>query len=363
MTDLHKKMMERALALARRGIGKTAPNPAVGCVIVREGTIVGEGWHRKAGTPHAEIHALRQAGEAAGGADVFVTLEPCGHFGKTPPCAAALINAGVKRVFAAMMDPNPLVSGRGAELLRAAGIEVEFGLMEKASRFLNESFLKHMTTGLPFVILKSAMTLDGKTATESGDSKWITNDMSRRYVHKLRAMVDAVMVGGGTILADDPQLTCRIAGGKDPIRIIVDSALTIPFNSQVLHLNSPARTVIATVAANGPKAEKLSECGVEILQCGERSGRVDLRDLCGRLGRMGVQSVLLEGGHTLAGEFLRSGLIDKFFFFYAPKILGGAGPGLFAGDGAGKMMDAIKLRNLKIRRFGEDLLIEGYPEE
>lgn len=362
MADFHEKMMRRAIVLARRGIGRTAPNPAVGCVIVRDGEIVGEGWHKKAGTPHAEVHALRQALGAARGADVYVTLEPCAHYGKTPPCAEALIAAGVKRVFAAMEDPNPKVSGRGVEMLRSAGIEVALGLLETESRLLNEPFIKQVTTGLPFVILKSAMTLDGKTATGSGDSKWITNDRSRRYVHRLRAVVDAVMVGVGTVAADDPQLTSRIAGGRDPIRVIVDSALSLPLHSRVLHLSSPARTVIATLAGSGPEGEKIGGPGVEILRCQERDGRVDLCDLLARLGRMGIQSVLLEGGSRLAGEALRLGLIDKFLLFYAPKIVGGEGPGLFAGRGVLKMADAVQLRGLKIRRFGADILIEGYPE-
>lgn len=355
-------MMRRAIALARRGIGKTAPNPAVGCVIVKNGEIVGEGWHKKAGTPHAEIHALYAAGEAARDADVYVTLEPCSHYGKTPPCAEALIEAGVRRVFAAMVDPNPKVSGKGIEMLRSAGIEVNLGPMGVESRFLNEPFIKHVTTGLPFVILKSAMTLDGKTATDTGDSKWITNDKSRRYVHRLRAMVDAVMVGVGTVSADDPLLTCRIAGGKDPVRVIVDSALSIPLHARVLHLASPSRTLIATVAGDIPKAAKLREYGAEILQCREQEGRVDLRDLFAGLGREGIQSVLLEGGSTLAGEALRLRLIDKFLLFYAPKIIGGEAPGLFAGKGSGRMADAVRLKDLKMRRFGEDVMIEGYPE-
>ena len=362
MPENHEKYMKRAIALARRGVGKTAPNPAVGCVIARDGAIVGEGWHRKAGTPHAEVHALRQAGIAARGADVYVTLEPCSHHGRTPPCAEALIEAGVQRVFAAMVDPNPKVSGRGIEMLRLAGIEVTIGLMERESRLLNEPFIKHVTTGLPFVVLKSAMTLDGKTATESGDSKWITNEKSRRYVHKLRALLDAVMVGVGTVTADDPQLTSRIAGGRDPLRVIVDSALSIPLHSRVLHLGSPARTVIATLAGSCTKADQLRGCGAEILQCQEREGRVDLKDLLARLGSMGVQSVLLEGGSRLAGEALRLGLVDKFLLFYAPKIVGGEGPGLFAGKCAGRMADAVRLRDVKVRRFDEDIMIEGYPE-
>jgi diaminohydroxyphosphoribosylaminopyrimidine deaminase/5-amino-6-(5-phosphoribosylamino)uracil reductase len=206
------------------------------------------------------------------------------------------------------------------------------------------------------------MTLDGKTATATGDSKWITGEKSRLYVHRLRAMVDVIMVGAGTVTADDPQLTCRVGGGKDPLRVVVDSALNIPLHAQVLHLRSSSRTMIATLAGSGPKAEKLRGYGAEVLQCHEREGRVDLRDLLDRLGRMGVQSVLLEGGGTLAGEALRNGLIDKFFLFYAPKIVGGEGRGLFAGKGAGLMADAVQLRDPRVRRFGAYIMIEGYPE-
>ncbi|HLO26617.1 MAG TPA: bifunctional diaminohydroxyphosphoribosylaminopyrimidine deaminase/5-amino-6-(5-phosphoribosylamino)uracil reductase RibD, partial [Geobacteraceae bacterium] len=301
MHDTHEKYMKRAIALARRGVGKTSPNPAVGCVIVKDETIVGEGWHRKAGGPHAEALALRQAGAAVRGADVYVTLEPCAHYGKTPPCADALIAAGVKRVFAAMVDPNPKVKGRGVTALRAAGIEVTAGLLEAESRLLNEPFVKHVTTGIPFVILKSAMTLDGKTATEGGDSKWITNEKSRAYVHKLRSMVDAVMVGAGTVAADDPLLTSRIAGGRDPLRVIVDSSLGLPLDARVLHLESPSRTIVATLVVESAKAKKIRAFGAETLHCLEREGRVDLHDLFARLGALGVQSVLLEGGSALAG--------------------------------------------------------------
>ncbi|KAF0218935.1 MAG: diaminohydroxyphosphoribosylaminopyrimidine [Geobacteraceae bacterium] len=362
MMDIHEKMMRRAVALARRGIGRTAPNPAVGCVIVRNEAVVGEGWHKKAGTPHAEVHALRQAGEMAGNADVYVTLEPCAHTGRTPPCAEALIEAGVARVFIGMIDPNPKVKGRGVEMLRAAGIEAVSGILEAECRLLNEPFIKHVTTGLPFVILKSAMTLDGKTATETGDSKWITSDKSRRYVHNLRAMADAVMVGVGTVMADDPQLNSRVAGGRDPLRVVVDSSLKIPMNAQVLHLSSPARTVVATISDDDDKAARVRATGAEVIRCRERAGRVDLWDLFGRLGRMGVQSVLLEGGRTLAGEALRLGLIDKFLLFYAPKLVGGEGIGLFAGSGVERMADAVRLAHIDIRRFGDDILLQGYPE-
>jgi diaminohydroxyphosphoribosylaminopyrimidine deaminase/5-amino-6-(5-phosphoribosylamino)uracil reductase len=362
MPDIHEKFMKRAIALARRGVGRTAPNPAVGCVIVRNGVIVGEGWHKKAGEPHAEVEALLRAGAGARNGDVYVTLEPCAHYGKTPPCADALIAAGVKRVFAAMVDPNPKVSGRGVDALRAAGLQVTTGLLERESRLLNEPFIKHVTTGLPFVIMKSAMTLDGKTATASGDSRWISNEGSRRYVHRLRSIVDAVMVGGGTVNTDDPQLTSRIPGGRDPIRVVVDSGLGIPLDSRLLHLRSPARTLIATLAGVSPKADKIRSYGAEIIPCREREGRVDLADLLAILGGRGVQSILLEGGGTLAGEALRLGLIDKFLLFYAPKLVGGDGRGLFAGQGVALMADAIPLHNLKLRKFGDDILLTGYPE-
>jgi diaminohydroxyphosphoribosylaminopyrimidine deaminase / 5-amino-6-(5-phosphoribosylamino)uracil reductase len=362
MIDNHEKYMRRALALARRGVGKTSPNPAVGCVIVRDGLVVGEGWHRKAGGPHAEVFALGQAGDKARDADVYVTLEPCSHHGKTPPCANALARAGVRRVFAAMVDPNPKVAGRGVALLRAAGIEVATGLREAESRRLNETFIKAMTTGRPFIILKSAMTLDGKTSTAQGNSRWISNEKSRRYVHELRAMVDVVMVGAGTVAADDPELTCRIPGGRDPARVVVDSSLGISPTARLLHLESSAPTIVATLAGDGPKAAAIRDSGAEILPCRERDGRVDLSDLLAQLGSRGFQSVLLEGGSRLAGEALRRGLIDKYLLFVAPKLVGGEGPGLFAGQGVELMADAFRLRDMTVRRLGDDILVTGYPE-
>lgn len=360
MESFDLQMMRRAVSLARKGLGKTAPNPAVGCVIVKGGVIVGEGWHRKAGTPHAEVHALRQAGEKALGADVYVTLEPCSHHGRTPPCADVLVRAGVSKVIAGMMDPNPLVSGGGMEILKKAGIRVETGVLEGECRRLNEPFIKHVTTGHPFVVLKSAMTLDGKTATSSGDSKWITNARSREYVHKLRGKLDAIMVGAGTVAADDPQLTCRIGRGKNPVRIVVDSTLRIPLHAQVL--NGMARTIIATTPAAGEnKVAAFRAAGVEVLVCSADGRGVDLFDLFGKLGKLGIQSVLLEGGGTLAGEALRSGLIDKFLFFYAPKLVAGAGKGPFAGGGIDRMADALNLKDIVVRNFGTDVLVEGYP--
>jgi diaminohydroxyphosphoribosylaminopyrimidine deaminase/5-amino-6-(5-phosphoribosylamino)uracil reductase len=362
MTDFHEKMMRRALVLARKGVGKTGPNPAVGCVIVKHGIVVGEGWHKRAGTPHAEVHALARAGARAENADVYVTLEPCTHFGKTPPCADALIAAGVARVYAGMVDPNPRVSGKGLEKLRTAGIEATAGILEDACRLVNEPFIKHVTTGLPFVILKSALTLDGKSATPEGDARWITSERSRRFVHKLRSQVDAIMVGVGTVIADDPFLTSRIPGGKDPLRVVVDSRLRIPLHARMLRQESGAKTLVATVSDDTAAIARIRETGADVLICGQKCGKVDLHDLMARLGALHLQSVLLEGGSTLAGEALRQGVIDKVMLFYAPKLVGGDGPGLFAGKGVARMEDAIRLRDITYTRFGEDLLIQGYPE-
>jgi diaminohydroxyphosphoribosylaminopyrimidine deaminase/5-amino-6-(5-phosphoribosylamino)uracil reductase len=363
MIVFQNKMMRRALALARRGVGRTSPNPAVGCVIVRNGEIVGEGWHRKAGTPHAEVHALHQAGARARGADVYVTLEPCSHHGRTPPCAEALVKAGVARVFAGMTDPNPVVSGRGLALLRDAGIVVECGVLEAECHLLNEAFVKHVTSGLPFVILKSAMTLDGKTATATGDSKWITCEESRRYVHTLRSRVDAIMVGVGTVIADDPQLTCRMVRGQDPHRIVVDSRLRTPPTASLFHLDSQAKTILATVESDPVKISMVQRLGAETLICNELEGRVDLEDLFRRLGASGIQSILLEGGRELVGTALRKDLVDKFLLFYAPKFVAGAdGFGLCSGRGVERMGDALTLRNTSVRRFAEDFLVTGYPE-
>ncbi len=293
----------------------------------------------------------------------YVTLEPCSHFGKTPPCADALIAARVARVFVGMVDPNPIVCGEGVAKLRAAGIEVVVPLLEDSCRVLNESFIKHITTGRPFVTLKIAMTMDGKIATLNKDSKWITGEKSRAYVHKLRSKLDAIMVGVGTVVKDDPFLTSRIAGGRDPLRIIVDSTLRIPLHAQVLKNTSPARTVIATISDDKDKISRLEAAGAEILRCSNIHDRVDLNSLMLKLGQRGIQSLLLEGGAELAGEALRRGLVDKCLFFYAPKLVAGGGLGPFAGNGASMMADATKLNDLTVKKIGADFLIQGYPEK
>ncbi len=357
-----EQAMQRAIRLARKGVGRTSPNPAVGCVIVKDGEIVGEGWHRKAGTPHAEVHALRQAGERARGADLYVTLEPCSHFGKTPPCADAVAAAQVSRVFVGMIDPNPLVSGRGVERVRKAGIKVVTGLLEADCRDINLPFIKQMTSGLPYVTMKSAMTLDGKSAALSGDSRWITSEASRKLVHRLRSSVDAVMTGSGTLLADDPQLTVRMARGKSPRRIVVDSSLQTPLDSRLMDEAGKTPVIIATVSSDQAKAAALTEKGAEVLICREAGGRVDLEDLMARLGSRGIQSILLEGGERLCGEMLRHRLIDRFLLFYAPKMLGGEGKGLFAGAGAAFMDDSLPMTIKKVSRVGKDILVEACPE-
>ncbi len=353
--------MRRALALARKGVGRTSPNPAVGCVIVRDNVVVGEGWHQKAGTPHAEVHALRQAGALASGADLYVTLEPCSHFGKTPPCADALVDARVARVFIGMIDPNPRVSGSGIAKLRSAGIEVISGLLESACFSINRPFIKQVTTGLPYVTLKSAMTMDGRTGTASGDSRWVTGESARKMVHRLRGTHDSIMAGVGTVLADDPQLTCRVRRGHDPLRVIIDSTLRIPAKAEVLHVKSKASTLIATISTDSAKIAPLKAYGAEILQCKARDGRVDLLDLLYRLGSRGVQSILLEGGAELAGAMLREQLIDRCIFFYAPKLVGGDGVGLFSGSGVERMADAIRLSGVSVGIIGEDIIVEGEP--
>lgn len=354
--------MGQALDLARQGEGRTRPNPAVGAVIVREGVVVGRGFHPRAGEPHAEIFALRQAGPLARGSDLYVTLEPCSHYGRTGPCADAIIEAGVARVFIGTQDPNPRVAGNGIRKLQAAGVTVQVGVLEKTCRRIIAPFAKHVVTGLPFVILKSAMTLDGKTATCTGHSRWVSNAASRQEVHRLRDRIDGIMVGIGTVHKDDPRLTTRLSdGGRDPDRIVVDSRLRIAEDAAILHLASPARTLIATtVHAAAGKASRLRALGAEVLILPSIDGRVDLRALLKMLGEQGMQSILLEGGAELNGAFWRAGLVDRVMMFIAPRIVGGDdGKNVFGGPGVELMSDAPVLEDVRISRFGDDVLIEG----
>ncbi len=355
--------MGRALELARRGEGRTRPNPPVGAVVVRDGAIVGEGFHPRAGEPHAEVFALREAGEAARGADLYVTLEPCCHHGRTGPCTEAVLAAGIARVFVGVLDPNPKVSGGGVAILRSAGVAVEAPVLETECRRLIAPFAKHITTGAPYVILKSAMTLDGRIASGAGDSRWISSEASRAHVHRLRDTVDAIMVGIGTVLQDDPRLTTRLPeGGRDADRIVVDARLQIPEDAALLDLHSSAATVIATTShAPAEKIERLRRRGVQVLEFPiAKAGGVDLCALMQRLGALGYQSVLLEGGARLNGAALREGIVDRVQIFIAPLLLGGDdGPSLAAGTGMPTIAEAKRLKDVRVTRFGDDTLIEG----
>ncbi len=362
MVDTDIAYMKRAVTLAKKGIGKTSPNPAVGCVIVKNGAVIGEGWHRKAGGPHAEIHALEIAGGAASGADVYVTLEPCCHTGRTPPCSEALIRAGVRRVIAGMSDPNPQVDGGGLRALQLAGIETLSGVLEEECRAINRPFVKFMTTGQPYVTYKCAMTLDGKIASVTGESRWISCEASRRIVHRMRADSDAIMVGVDTIIADDPQLTVRHVKGRNPLRIIVDSHLRTPESVAVLSAHMARGTVIATIETNPEVHARYLKSGATLLVCRSENNRVDLNDLWSRLGKLGIHSLLLEGGSHLAGEALRHGLIDECVFFYAPKVVGSDGFSPFAITGTTNMARSIAFRDLSMRRIGTDIMVTARPE-
>lgn len=357
MSPVNPKFMKRALALARRG--HTSPNPMVGAVVVRDGVIVGEGFHPRAGEPHAEVFALNEAGSLAEGADLYVTLEPCSHFGRTPPCADAVVKAGIRRVFAAMVDPNPQVCGTGIRRLRDAGIHVEIGMMEAEACELNRGFIKRTTTGMPFVLWKAAMSLDGKIASNSGDSRWITGERSRKEVHKLRNEHDAVITGIGTVLADDPELTVRgIRGAVNPAIVVVDSRASTPLTARVLKSDADV-FIVVTGHADRERIKGLEDAGATILMIPEADERVDLRALMARLAEAGINTLMLEGGGELAASMLGAGLIDRGMIFVAPKIIGGRdAKTIVEGDGVEMMADALNASNLRTRRFGEDITLE-----
>ncbi len=362
MANEHERFMRQALELARRGEGYTRPNPLVGAVVVKDGEVIAEGHHAHYGGPHAEVVALERAGEAARGADLYVNLEPCVHWGKTPPCADRIIAAGVKRVIIASRDPNPLVNGKGVERLRAAGIEVIEGVLEDEARELNEIFFHWITTKRPFVSLKLAMSLDGKIATKTGDSRWITGPEARRKVHELRRRHAAVLVGVNTVLADDPELTVREVEGPQPLRVILDSRGRTPITARVL--DRAARTLIAATGSMPRKAEeRLREAGAEVARFPAAGGKVDLGALLQWLGERGIDSVLVEGGGEVAWSFVSRGLVRKFYLFYGPVVIGGrdAVPGV-GGDGFPDLDGAARLEIRRVERLGADLLVVGYPE-
>jgi diaminohydroxyphosphoribosylaminopyrimidine deaminase/5-amino-6-(5-phosphoribosylamino)uracil reductase len=356
--------LKLALNLAVRGAGWVSPNPMVGAVVVKEGQVVGRGYHRRAGAPHAEVEALRAAGEAARGADLYVTLEPCNHQGRTPPCTQAILGAGVRRVIIATRDPNPRVTGGGAEFLAAQGVDVNVGLLAAEARRLNEAWFHYVNTGRPWVMAKAACSLDGKIATVGGESQWLTGEPARALGHRLRHRVDAIVVGIGTVLADNPQLTTRRPRGpaKDPIRVVLDSRLRLPLTSRLLHLDSQAPTWVATTSQAPPDTIRaLKARGAQVLVLPADAGRVSLAALLEELGTRQVQSLLVEGGAETLGAFFDQKLVHQFNFFYAPKILGGQlAPGMVGGHGIIHLGEAHIARDLRVRRVGGDLLVSGY---
>ena len=353
--------MQRALMLAEKGRGWTNPNPMVGAVIVKEGRIIGEGYHERCGEGHAEVNAFANATEDPEGAELYVTLEPCSHYGKTPPCADLIIRKKIKRVVIAALDPNPLVSGRGVKKLEEAGIEVASGLLEEESIRLNEIFMKYIRKKEPFVLLKSAMSLDGKIATAAGESKWISNERSRRHSQGLRNQYMGILVGIQTVLEDDPQLTCRIPGGKNPVRIVADSKLRIPENAKILDEQEKAATILAIAEAEDPEKEKrLLERGIRMMKLPDEEGRVDLKKLFLRLGQDGMDSILIEGGGNLAGSAIKTGMIDRVIVYLAPMILGGQeAKSPVEGEGFAKLKDALRLEEMEVIPLDGDLAITG----
>ena len=357
--------MQRALDLAAKALGRTSPNPAVGAVIVRGGRVIGEGFHRRAGLPHAEVEALQRVNGTARGATLYVNLEPCAHHGRTPPCAEALIAAGLKRVVVGIVDPNPLVRGRGLRRLRQAGIAVTTGILREKCERLNEDFAVFIRTGRPLVTLKLAASLDGRIATASGDSHWISGERSRRLVHELRNRVDAVLVGAETVRVDDPQLTCRVRGGRDPLRVILDGRLTISPAARVCTQRSTAPTLVVTTAESGQgeKRRLLEQQGVEILCLPGDHGRVSLRPLLEALGRRGVKHVLIEGGGQVAAAALAEGVVDKVLFFYGPLLLGSESRPMIGPLGIDRVAAGLKLHTIELGRLGDDVLVTAYVGE
>jgi diaminohydroxyphosphoribosylaminopyrimidine deaminase/5-amino-6-(5-phosphoribosylamino)uracil reductase len=370
--EADRQYMDRAIELAWQGRGWTSPNPMVGAVVVKGGQVVGEGFHPQAGKPHAEIYALDAAGAEAEGATLYVTLEPCAHHGRTPPCVERLLSSGVSRVVVAVMDPNPLVAGKGIQRLKEAGIEVEVGVSAHEATRLNERFFKYIKTKRPFVAIKTGMSLDGKIATASGESQWITNEDSRMHVQTLRATYDAIMVGVNTVVQDNPRLTCRIPGGRQPLKIIIDSMARTPLNANIFakqgtqHLRS---NTIICVCSRAPedRVRALREVGAEIMVCADSGFNVDthidLAKLMPMLGKREITSVLLEGGGTLNSAALDAGIVDKIYAYVAPKIIGGVGaPTMVEGSGVVLLEEAVQLYRMTCHHLQGDILLEAYTQ-
>ncbi|HET8541582.1 MAG TPA: bifunctional diaminohydroxyphosphoribosylaminopyrimidine deaminase/5-amino-6-(5-phosphoribosylamino)uracil reductase RibD [Anaeromyxobacter sp.] len=354
-----ERFMRGALREAAKGLGRTSPNPAVGAVLVRSGRVVGRGHHARAGGPHAEVVAIRAAGARARGADLYTTLEPCDHWGRTPPCSRAILDAGIARVIVGSSDPNPLVNGKGIARLRAAGVEVVTGVLARDCDALNAHWFRYIRDRRPYVTLKAAVTLDGRIATRTGDARWVTGEEARRWVHRLRDRVDAVLVGAGTARTDDPLLTTRLPGGhgRDPLRVVLDTDLRLPSRLRLLHPRSPAPTVVAHASS---RARRVAP-GVELLRCRRGKGGVDLRDLLARLAARGVTHLLVEGGARVHARFLEEGLVDRVAILVAPKLAGADGVPLAAGRGPARMADALRLEEVEVERIGDDVLVLGRP--
>lgn len=354
--------MQRALDLAVKAMGRTSPNPAVGAVIVRAGHVIGEGFHHRAGLPHAEIEALKKVKGSAKGATLYVNLEPCSHHGRTPPCVDTVLNAGLKRVVVGMVDPNPLVRGRGLRRLRRAGVEVRTGVLQERCERLNEDFATFIQTGRPMVTLKLAASLDGRIATANGDSKWISGELSRRLVHEMRNRVDAILVGAGTVHADDPQLTCRLRGGRDPLRVIIDGSLSISPTARVCTQVSSAKTLVVTTENNGlsRRREELEKKGVEVLCLPGEHGCIRFLPLLQELGRRGLKHVMIEGGGQIAAGALKEGVVDKVLFFYGPKLLGGEGRPMIGPLSIDRVAAGLKLHTIELHQLRDDVLVTGY---
>ncbi|MFC0211041.1 bifunctional diaminohydroxyphosphoribosylaminopyrimidine deaminase/5-amino-6-(5-phosphoribosylamino)uracil reductase RibD [Paenibacillus chartarius] len=357
----HEFYMKLALQNAAAMKGQTDPNPLVGSVIVNDNRIVGVGVHMKAGEPHAEIHAIRMAGEHSRGATIYVTLEPCSHYGRTGPCAVAIVEAGIKRVVIATLDPNPLVSGRGVRILEEAGIEVIVGVCEEESRKMNEVFNKFIVRKTPFVTLKSAVTMDGKIASYTSNSKWITSETAREDVHLLRNQNAAILVGVGTVLHDDPQLTTRLPNGRNPVRVILDSTLRLPLEARVVTDGEAPTWVFTTPSHDPDKRKALEAAGVKIFVT-ERTGRVDPSEVVKLLGEQLISSLLIEGGSEINGSFFEQKLVDKVIVYVAPKLIGGRNaPTFLAGTGLEKMSEAVELSDVSVQTLGKDFKFVGYP--
>ncbi len=363
--DKDKKYMSAALKLALKAQGMTSPNPLVGAVLVKNGKVIGKGYHKRAGLPHAEIEAFEDARKKRNkiaGSTLYVTLEPCCHTGKrTPPCVGSIIQEKVSKVVVSSLDPNPKVSGKGVSKLRKNGIEVLTGVLDEKSREMNEAYIKYITTGLPFVVLKLAATLDGKIAAVSGDSKWIGSETQRKYAHILRSRADAVMAGIETVLTDNPSLNVRLTGThKDPVPVILDTKLRTPLSSNLLRLHDEP-VIVTTRPVDKAKREKLKSLGANVITVKkDKNGRIDMRELLRCLGELQFTSLLIEGGSSVAGQALKSGIVDKITFFYAPKILGSSGLSMIGDLNIHRVMDSIEVQDLSVKKIGSEFMVEGY---